>query len=315
MKYLLAIFIFCIVLFLYLHIQYHLKTSNELEVYTIENPSKEKLEEICDLRQPVIFEFHNPRLMESCNLTALDDHYGAFDIKLRNTHIVDDGAEIYLPFLFKKVVTLFQNDKEEKFITENNNEFLEETSLIKNYKYNDGFLRPPMVSKCSYDLWSGSVAAQTPLRYDLHYRNFLYLTQGHVTLKLIPPHSSKYLHVIKDYEMGEYRSPINPWKVQLPYQAEFDKVKVLDIEMRPGKMIYIPAYWWYSIRYEKMSSICNFRYRTYINTLAILPQLTMCFLQRQNIKRETGPKAKTAVRTTFSTPLPVAKENISASKL
>jgi len=313
MNYLLAIFIFCIVLFLYLHIQYHLKTSNELEVYTIENPSKEKLEEICDLRQPVVFEFHNQRLIESCNLTTLDDHYGAFDIKLRNTHITDDGAEMYLPFLFKEAVKLFQTDKEKKFITENNSEFLEETSLIKNYKYNDSFLRPPMVSKCSYDLWSGSVAAHTPLRYYLHYRNFLYLTQGHVTLKLIPPHSSKYLHVVKDYENDEYRSPINPWNVQPLYQAEFDKVKVLDIEMQPGRMIYIPAYWWYSIQYEKMSSICNFRYRTYMNTLAILPQLAMGLLQRQNIKRETASKAETSIRTTSPTPTPLPLENDSIS--
>ena len=44
--YFIAIFIFCVVLFLYLHIYYHLKTSNDLEVYTIEKPSKNKLEEI-----------------------------------------------------------------------------------------------------------------------------------------------------------------------------------------------------------------------------------------------------------------------------
>ncbi|GAF78491.1 unnamed protein product, partial [marine sediment metagenome] len=54
MKYLITIFIFSIVLFLYLHVQYHLKTSSDLEIYTIDNPTKEKLEEICDLRQPVI---------------------------------------------------------------------------------------------------------------------------------------------------------------------------------------------------------------------------------------------------------------------
>ena len=309
MKYLLAIFIFCVVLFLYLHIHYHLKTSNELEVYTIENPSKEKLEEICDLRQPVIFEFHNQRLMESCNLTTLDDHYGAFDIKLRNIHIIDDSSELYLPFRFKEAIQLFQTDKEQKYITEDNGEFLEETSLIKNFKYNDAFLRPPLVSKCSYDLWSGSVGTHTPLRYDLYYRNFLYLTQGHVVLKLIPPHSSKYLYVVKDYEHGEYRSPINPWNIQHPYQAEFDKVKVLDIELQPGRMIYIPAYWWYSIEYKKMSSICNFRYRTYMNTLAVLPQLMMGLLQRQNIKHNLFPKATIGLQST-SQLLPMKVENM-----
>ena len=41
--------IFCIVLFLYLHIFFHLKTINDLEVYEVEEPSKDKLEEICDM--------------------------------------------------------------------------------------------------------------------------------------------------------------------------------------------------------------------------------------------------------------------------
>ena len=56
MKTLLSVLIFCIVLFIYLHINFHLKVSNDLEVYEIEQPSKEKLEEICDIRQPVIFD-------------------------------------------------------------------------------------------------------------------------------------------------------------------------------------------------------------------------------------------------------------------
>ena len=59
LKYFIAIFIFCLVLFLYLHIQYHLKTSDDLEVYTLNSPSKDKLEEICTIRQPVLFQYSN----------------------------------------------------------------------------------------------------------------------------------------------------------------------------------------------------------------------------------------------------------------
>ena len=55
--------IFCIVLFLYLHIYHHLKTSNDLEVYEIEKPSKDKLEEISDIRQPVIFNYNNEQIL------------------------------------------------------------------------------------------------------------------------------------------------------------------------------------------------------------------------------------------------------------
>ena len=58
MKMIFSILIFCIVLFLYLHIYFHLKTSEDLEVYDIDKPSKDKLEEICDIRQPVRFEFN-----------------------------------------------------------------------------------------------------------------------------------------------------------------------------------------------------------------------------------------------------------------
>jgi hypothetical protein len=267
-----------------------LKTSNDLEVYTIERPSKNKLEEICDLRQPVVFEFSNERLLESCNLASLDDNYGAFDIKLRDTQQKDENSELYLPFLLKEALKVFQDDKNAKYITENNGDFLEETAAIKNFRYNDSFLRPPMISKCTYDFWSGSIGAQTPLRYNLEYRTFIYLTSGKAKLKLIPPHSSRYLNVEKDYDNFEFRSVINPWNVQQHYKADFDKVKVLDIEVTPGYIIFIPAYWWYSIEYEELSSICVFKYRTYMSTLSTLPQILMSYLQKQNIKREIAKK-------------------------
>ncbi len=290
MNYFIAIFIFCVVLFLYLHIYYHLKTSNDLEVYTIERPSKNKLEEICDLRQPVVFEFSNERLLESCNLASLDDNYGAFDIKLRDTQQNDENSELYLPFLLKEALKVFQDDSNSKYITENNGDFLEETAAIKNFRYNDSFLRPPMISKCTYDFWSGSVGAQTPLRYNLEYRTFIYLTSGKAKLKLIPPHSSRYLNVEKDYDNFEFRSAINPWNVQQHYKADFDKVQVLDLEVTPGYIIFIPAYWWYSIEYEELSSICVFKYRTYMSTLSTLPQILMSYLQKQNVKREIAKK-------------------------
>ena len=291
MNYFIAIFIFFVVLFLYLHIYYHLKTSDDLEVYTIEKPSKGKLEEICDIRQPVVFEFANEQLLDKCSLASIDDNYGAFDIKMRDITQSDDGAEMYLPFLFKEAVKLFQADKHGKYLTENNKEFLEETGIVKHFRYNDSFLRPPMVSKCIYDIWSGSTGARTPLRYNLCYRNFIYLTSGKAQLKLIPPQSGRYLYSIKDYDNFEFRSPVNPWDVQDEYRADFDKVKVLDLEIKPGHMIFIPAYWWYSIEYVELSSVCVFKYRTYMSTLSILPQLLMTVLQKQNIKREIAKKA------------------------
>tara|TARA_B100002019_G_C21242501_1_gene586343 strand:- start:61 stop:996 length:936 start_codon:yes stop_codon:yes gene_type:complete len=294
-QYFIFIFIFCVVLFLYLHITYHLKCGNDLEVYTIEQPSKEKLEEICDLRQPVIFEFHNENMINDVNLNILDDNYSAFDINLRDLSNKDDSSELYLPFLLSEGLNIFRSDKNSKFITENNQEFLNETAVVKTYKYNDGFLRPPLVSKCSYDFMSGSVGSKTPLRYDLNYRNYYYVTSGQVKIKLIPPHSKKYLYVKKDYDNFEFSSPLNIWDIQQEYRADFSKIKVLDVTLNKGDIIYIPAYWFYTISFEKISSICTFKYRTFMNSLAIAPELVLSLLQGQNIKRDVAVKVEKKV--------------------
>ena len=94
-----------------------------MEVYTIERPSKEKLEEICDIRQPVVFDFYNESLLNNCNLVNLDDLYGAFDINMRDISNKDENSELYLPFLLKEAINIFNDDKNEKFISEKNQDF------------------------------------------------------------------------------------------------------------------------------------------------------------------------------------------------
>ena len=281
--------IFCIVLFTYLHVHFHIKTSNDLELYEIELPSKTKLEEICDIRQPVVFNFANGNIIESCQRAVILDTYGAFDVKMRTiTDLTDDG-EMYIPLAFTSAMNVLNEDKEAKYISECNSDFLEETGLVKTFAYNDEFLRPPMVSNCMYDFICASKQCKTPFKYELNYRNYFLVTEGAVKLKLAPPKSTRYLYAIKDYENFEFRSPVNPWNVQQQYRADFDKIKCLEITVTKGNIIFIPAYWWYSMEFSDTTSLCSFKYKTYMNTVAILPQLVMRFLQRQNVKRGALP--------------------------
>ena len=296
MNYFIFIAVFLIVLFLYLHIVFHLKKSNDLEVYDIEMPSKTKLEEICDLRQPVTFKFDNERLLTSSSLLNVIDNYSAFDINIRNIKDnPDDKKEMYVPLPLNESIELFRNDKEQTYISLNNSDFLEETGLVKNYTYNDEFLRPSMVSKCNYDYQSGSINSTTPLMYNRNYRNYYLVTHGDITIKLIPPSSSRYLYGINDYLNFEFRSPVNPWDIQEKYKPDFDKIKTLEVNLQKGDIIHIPSYWWYSIRYNKLSSICSFKYRTYMNTIAISPSIMIHLLQKMNVKREIVKKNKKAI--------------------
>ena len=178
--------IFCIVLFIYLHVQFHLKTSDELEIYEIDQASKDKLEQICDIRQPVIFTMDDDdKIVNTTNKNYLLDNYPAFDVKVRDS-VNNPDTELYLPLQLKIADKLFQTDTVGVYFSENNMDFLHETGVIKNLQYNDEFLRPSLMSNSSYDILLGSTNVTTPFRYELNYRNYFMVTQGSVTIKLTP---------------------------------------------------------------------------------------------------------------------------------
>jgi hypothetical protein len=148
-----------------------------------------------------------------------------------------------------------------------------------------------MVSNCNYDIMMGSNNTCTPFRYEINYRNYFLLTEGSAQIKLSPPYNVKYLYPNYDYENFEFRSPVNPWSPQPNYSADFDKMKCLEFTLTPGKTLYIPSYWWYSIKFTNNTSISCFHYRTYMNNIAISPYIGMHALQIQNVKRNVVKKA------------------------
>ena len=303
-----SIFIFCIVLFLYLHVHFHLKRSNDLEVYEIEQPSKQRLEEVCDIRQPTTFEFYNEQLLTQLSYQSIHTNYRAFDIHIRDvsktpssqtredkTKIQQKGTEhdpvLYIPVTFKIAHEVLKKDTDTKYFSEHNADFIDETGLIKIFQLNDEFLRPYMVSTCMYDILMASTGTTTPLRYEVNYRNYFLVTQGRVKILLIPPKDTRYLYPINDYDILEFRTPVNPWNVQPEYQDDFDKIKTLEVELFQGMAMFIPAYWWYSIQFiVHETSVCSFKYRTHMNTISIAPQLIMNVLQNMNTKRDTLEK-------------------------
>jgi hypothetical protein len=157
-----------------------------------------------------------------------------------------------------------------------------------------------MVSKCAYDVVCASPGTQTPLRHELNYRNYYLVTQGTIKIRLIAPHASKYLFPMSDYDNFEFRSPVNPWSVQPEHRADFDKIKTMDVELRAGQIIYIPAYWWCSMQFPEVAptTLCCFKYRTYMNTVSIMDKLFMWMLQQQNVKRDAIEKKITLTNAT-----------------
>lgn len=300
---------FIIVLFFYIHVIYHKKTSNDLEVYELSPCSKDRLEELCDLRQPIIFNTDITKYSE-ININNLLNKYSSFDIKIKNINNFYENKDndIYLPIQFSEYIKLLntendENDEDEnqkneenskKYLSENNNDFLEETCLIQLFKSNDSYIRPLSIMNYEYDIIFGKLYSNTILQYNINYRNFFTVITGKIKIKLAPPKSSKYLYKIDDYENFEFKSPLNVWNIQEKYRSEFNKLNFLEIELKAGQTINIPPYWWYSIRIdEKDTIVISHKYRTYMNNLAVLPKIVLSFLQKQNIKHKILENIKT----------------------
>ena len=285
MEILINLLILTIILFLYIHIYNQIKTSNYLEVYEIENISKDKFEELCDLKQPLLI--NNINLLKF-DISDIQSNYGSFDIKINNK----DALDIFLPMKFLTAIELFNKDTSANYISENNKEFLEETSLIKEFSVNDLFLRPIGTSSIEYDLILGSINSHTPLSYNLNCRNYYSVLTGSIEVTLCPPKDYKYLYVNKDYENFKFTSMINILDPQEQYKNEFDKVKFLRVVLEPNRLLQIPAYWFFSIKIlESNTLISNFKYTTYMNSLAMAPELFIKFLQKNNIKKNLAKVA------------------------
>ena len=270
--------ILCVVLFIYIHIYKHNKTSNYLELYETENLSKEKLEDVINFKQPLLLNNYN--LAKNISMKQLDPNYSLFNVNIYNNNSTD-LCKINL----RDYYNIISNNNTSNFLSYNNEEFLQDTSIDKILCNNDIFFRPPNICSKNYDVIMGAKNNNTRLKYSINNRNLLYLSSGQIEVTLCPPKYYKNLHVKKNYETMEFYSQIDIYNVESIYKKDFNKIKFLRVTLGLGQVLIIPPYWFYSIKFLENHSIVFLNtYTTYINMISTLPYLFMQILQLGNIK-------------------------------
>ena len=80
-----TVLIFIIILFLYVHIVAQYKKSEDLEIYEMDYTNNQHLQEVCDLKQPVLFEFKNivPELFQEDDFDNFKN--SSQDVKVKDT--------------------------------------------------------------------------------------------------------------------------------------------------------------------------------------------------------------------------------------
>lgn len=306
----LAFFIFIVILFVYIHITAQWKTSDDLEIYESDYESASNLQEICAVKQPVVFKFQRDQTVDAfCERFQSDkfEKYDNIDIRVKDRQDYKplknsenpDLAINYVPLSFRSGRRLMTTDTTAKYFSEKNHYFLEESGLDRISHSLDPLLRPPLAAYTKYDIIMGSPLVTTPLRYHLESHTFIAITRGKIHVKLCPPKYSKIIPTYKDYENYEFWSPLNPWKTD-NYQGVFNyreilqKTKFLDVEVNSGDILFLPPYWWYSISFsgDPETTIATFTYDVAMNIAAQSNHWALYYLQQSNIK--TRP-AKTLV--------------------
>ena len=295
MDFLITLAIFICILFLYIYITNQYKKGEDLEIYEMDYSNNAYLQEVCEIRQPVIFRFDtiHPKLFSEMEIPKISKYY-SYDVCIKDAHDYYKDGRIEnshidsVQLSFQNTVKLFEKDQAKHFFSENNSEFLEECNLVKSLSSCDDFFKPHFTIYSHYDLMFGSPGAVTPLRYHTNYRQILCVTSGKIQVKMAPWKSNKYLHPIKDYDNYEFRSPVHAHHPKEEFAVDYEKTKFLDFSVEQGNVLVIPPYWFYSIEYDDKPGtyLCQFIYNSAMNCLSNIGDLGLHWLQRQNITKK-----------------------------
>ena len=310
MNFYIHILIFILILFFYIHIVHQYKRSEDLEIYEMDYSSNAHLQEVCDVKQPILFEYKSvaPEFYETVTYDdMLSDQYASYDIKVKESadYWENDTSVDYVVLPYSSGSNLMKTDSKSAYFSENNEDFVEESGLISAFSEIDSSFKPGLVVQTKYDIMLGSRGACLPLRYHTNYRQFLSVNSGKIRVKMTPWKSTKYLYQNRDFETYEFRSPINVWseggtpsttksggilKPSKKYRSEMDKIKFLEFDVVEGSVLSIPPYWWYSIQYDNGldTLICSFTYNSLMNSVSNIPYFVKYYIQQSNIQKRVA---------------------------
>ena len=98
---------------------------------------------------------------------------------------------------------------------------------------------------------------------DLHISKYA-VEQGYTSIQT--PESNR-------YDSSAILSKVNFWKPNLIKYPLFKKAQFIEIILHPGKMFYIPAYWWYAIENITTSIMISIKTENIFSSIDKIPTL------------------------------------------
>jgi hypothetical protein len=277
------------------------KKSQDLEVFAIDYINNTNLQEVCDIRQPVIFDMRlvSNVLWQEVSPQHLAKYAGQI-VEMNNVHdylrqSASESSVDSVSMTFSMAKTLCDTDDQARYFSDKNSEFLESTGIAKRLHEIDDILKPTFTVYTYRDLLFGSSNTCTPLQYHTYYRRFLSVALGRIRIRMLPWKHSFMLNPIHDYEHYEFRSSADPQSLS---------TDILEFDVLQGSVLFIPPYWWYSIQYISSADapetlVYSVSYMTAMNIVSNAPNLGLYWLQQQNIVSKVSKVSQVSMGSTI----------------
>lgn len=262
--------IFLIILFIYLHLLNEFKTSNKLSIYEIDYISNGHLQEICELKQPFIFN-SNEEIKTLCNEVINDLENNEYSLKLFNA--VDESDDEYVMLESKPAMKMLQSSG--SYYSQYNWNIVESKELINSINKH---WRPHFTLNTYVDIRTGCKNVTTKPLHHKHNRMFLCVMKGSLHVKMTPSEYEKYLQISPNYENMEYNSPLDFWA-----KSNMDEnVKFVEFTIPSGSVLFVPPYWTISTKYDTNTVVYEINYMSILNSIIHIPDYTLHFIQKNN---------------------------------
>jgi hypothetical protein len=277
MNYLHILVTFIVVLFVYIHIQFQLSHSQEKDVYVLDVPVTIPIEEIFELKQPVVMHLHDQSLTGDLTKNILSEHFPKFDMS-----VYDNTREVTHAHILSSCSAtqeLFNDDNESRYYTEKNYNFVNTippNNIFKGIIQKHQLFEPPLCSRKLFDIMFGSHNSTTSTQYSIMYRNIFTVTKGNLCVKMIHPNLAR-----------EHKITVKPNYTDMSFFAEGnidlwgDKYdETIELVVKEGETFSIPPYWLYSFRYEHETFVTCSYFNSYMTEIATLPHTVLYWITK-----------------------------------
>jgi Cupin-like domain len=107
--------------------------------------------------------------------------------------------------------------------------------------------------------WYGPKGIVTPIHHDLT-NNFMAQVRGRKLVKIIAPYESAHV-----YNNRHCFSPVDLFNIDFEQFPQMRDVKVIDVEIGPGDLFFLPVGWWHAVKGLDISMTMTFTNFVYEN--------------------------------------------------